>query len=90
MSEIELVCDRVVILQHGRVVAHGAPNDLLVPRGVEIETLSGKQTWPDAARDDVPRLVAGLVAQGEEVYSVRILRPSLEEFYLEAVEGEVG
>ncbi|MFN2593814.1 MAG: ABC transporter ATP-binding protein [Actinomycetota bacterium] len=90
LSEIELVCDRVVILQHGRVVAHGAPDDLLVPRGVEIETRAGTRTWPDARRDDVPRLVAELVGKGEEVFAVRVLRPSLEEFYLEAVEGEVG
>lgn len=90
LSEIELVCDRVVILQHGRVVAQGAPDDLLVPRGVEIETSNGTRTWPDALREDVPRLVAELVGGGEQIYAVRVLRPSLEEFYLEAVEGEVG
>jgi ABC-2 type transport system ATP-binding protein len=90
LSEIELVCDRVIILQHGRVIAQGAPDDLLVARGVEIETRSGIKTWPDARRDEVPGLVADLVSKGEDIYAVRILRPSLEDFYLEAVEGEVG
>jgi ABC-2 type transport system ATP-binding protein len=90
LSEIELVCDRVIILQHGRVIAQGAPDDLLIARGVEIETRSGTKAWPDARRDDVPVLIAELVSQGEDIYAVRILRPSLEDFYLEAVEGEVG
>ena len=37
LSEIELVCDRVVILLGGRVVTAGTPAELARPRGVEIE-----------------------------------------------------
>jgi 5-oxoprolinase (ATP-hydrolysing) len=39
---------------------------------------------------DVPALVAELVATGERVYGVRIARSTLEEVYLEAVEGQMG
>ena len=48
LSEIELVCDRVVILSHGRVVAAGRPEDLSRPRGVEIETDEGLRLFPKA------------------------------------------
>jgi ABC-2 type transport system ATP-binding protein len=88
LSEIELVCDRVVILDHGRVVAAGRPHDLARPKGVEVETADGVRTFPAADRDDVPRLVADLVARGERVYGVRVLRSDLEDVYLDLVGDE--
>jgi ABC-2 type transport system ATP-binding protein len=85
LSEVELVCDRVVILSGGRIVAGGAPSDLARPRGVEIETGSGPLRYPDARRDEVPAIVAELVETGQEVYEVRVLSSTLEDVYLEAV-----
>src|ERR1043166_8228302 len=41
LSEIELVCDLVAILLHGRLVAEGSPAELARSRGVEIETDDG-------------------------------------------------
>jgi ABC-2 type transport system ATP-binding protein len=90
LSEVELVCDRVVILLHGRVVAEGDPSELAAPRGVEIETEDGVVHRPDATRAEIPALVARLVAEGARVYAVRTTKPSLEDVYLEAVEGEMG
>jgi len=89
LSEIELVCDRVVIINRGRVVAQGTPEELTSAGGVEIETASGMRRY-QASRDDIPGLVAELVANGEQVYGVRSTRSTLEEAYLEAVEGEMG
>jgi ABC-2 type transport system ATP-binding protein len=88
LSEVELVCDRVAIISDGRLVAHGSPEELSRARGVEIETSAGVQRFPEATRDDAPRLVAELVARGERIYEVRVLRTSLEESYLEVVEGD--
>ena len=88
LSEVELVCDRVVILRGGKVVAEGTTHELAHPRGVEIETEKGAQLFPGAKRDDAPRLVAELVAAGRQVYGVRVLSSTLEEVYLEAVHGE--
>ena len=85
LSEIELVCDRVVILLAGRVVAEGAPDDLTRARGVEVETDEGVRTFEDASREDAPQLVADLVAAGRRVYAVRVLTSTLEDVYLEAV-----
>ena len=85
LSEVELVCDRVAILVGGRIVAQGTPAELARPRGVEVETDDGRRTFPEATRDEVPRIVADLVAKGEQVYEVRLLASTLEDAYLEAV-----
>jgi ABC-2 type transport system ATP-binding protein len=87
LSEIELVCDRVVILLDGRVVSEGSPAELSRPRGVEIETDEGAQVIQGVTREDVPRLVAELVGEGRQVYGVRVLTSTLEDTYIEAVGG---
>jgi ABC-2 type transport system ATP-binding protein len=87
LSEIELVCDRVVILHRGAVVAEGSPAELSRARGIEIETEQGTQVY-EGTREDVPRLVAELVAAGRRVYGVQVLTSTLEETYLEAVGEE--
>jgi ABC-2 type transport system ATP-binding protein len=85
LSEVELVCDHVVIVDHGRVVAAGTPEDLTRPRGVEVDTRGGVRVFAGAGRDDTPRIVADLVAAGEQVFEVRLLRSTLEDVYVEAV-----
>ena len=86
LSEVELVCDHVVIVDHGRVVAAGTPDQLRRQGGVEVETASGTRRFEDARRDDVPRIVRELVAAGEEIYDVRAVASSLEDVYLEVVD----
>jgi ABC-2 type transport system ATP-binding protein len=88
LSEVELVCDRVVILLDGKVVTAGTPAELAESRGVEIETKNGTKTYAEARREDVPRLVAELVRSGEDVYGVRVLQSTLEEVYVDAVGGQ--
>jgi ABC-2 type transport system ATP-binding protein len=85
LSEVEHVCDRVLILDHGEVVAAGAPGELTRARGVEVELASGVRMFEGATREDAPRIVAELVAAGEQVFEVRVLRSTLEERYLEVV-----
>ncbi|MDQ3890076.1 MAG: ABC transporter ATP-binding protein [Actinomycetota bacterium] len=88
LSEVELVCDRVVILSRGRVAAAGTPAELARPRGVEVDTDDGVRRYPSAGREDAPRIVAELVAAGTPVYGVRVLRTTLEDVYLAAVGEE--
>ena len=90
LSEVELVCDRVAILSRGRIVAEGRPSELARPRGVEVDVDGGTRLFKGASRDDAPRIVAELVAAGEQVYGVRVLSSTLEEIYLEAVGEEAG
>ena len=87
LSEVELVCDRVAIIARGEVVAAGAPGDLSQAGGVEVDTADGVRRYPDATREDAPRIVRELVEAGEDVYGVRVLRSSLEDVYLEVVGG---
>jgi ABC-2 type transport system ATP-binding protein len=88
LSEVEAVCDRVVIISKGDVVAAGRPAELARQGGVEVETGDGVRHFATATRDDVPRIIAELVASGERIYGVRVLRGDLEDIYLDAVEGE--
>ena len=88
LSEIELVCDRVVILLGGKVVAEGSPAELGRARGVEVETDEGTRLYEGTHRDEVPELVRRLVAEGRQVYGVRALTSTLEETYLEVVGEE--
>jgi ABC-2 type transport system ATP-binding protein len=90
LGEVELVCDRVVIIARGKVVAEGSPSGLASSHGVEIETEAGNRRFPTARRADVPELVARLVAEGASIYAVRTVKPTLEDIYLAAVEGEIG
>jgi ABC-2 type transport system ATP-binding protein len=68
LSEVELVCDRVAIVNRGRVRSAGG-----------VRVIEG------AGRDDAPRIVAELVAGGEQVFGVRVLQSTLEDVYVEAV-----
>jgi ABC-2 type transport system ATP-binding protein len=86
LGEVELVCDRVAILDGGRIVAAGRPDELARPRGVELETDRGVRLIEGAGREDVPRIVREAIAGGEEVYGVRALHSTLEDVYLEVVE----
>jgi ABC-2 type transport system ATP-binding protein len=90
LSEVELVCDRVVIVNGGRAVAAGRTAELARSGGVEVETALGARRFPDAGREDVPQIVARLVADGERIYGVRMVVSTLEDVYLEAVGGQAG
>jgi ABC-2 type transport system ATP-binding protein len=87
LSEVELVCDRVVIISRGATVAAGTPDELARRSGVEVETANGVRRFEDATREDVPRIVGELVAAGERIYGVAVVRSTLEEVYLEAIAG---
>ncbi len=90
LSEIERVCDHVVIIAAGAVVARGPTAELTAPRGVEVETGSGTRLFPGIAHAQVPALVARLVAEGEDVFGIRVLSSTLEDVYLQAVGGATG
>jgi ABC-2 type transport system ATP-binding protein len=88
LSEVERVCDRVAIIDHGELLAAGRPSELARAHGVEVETEAGTRVFEGASRDDVPEIVERLVAEGERIYEVRLLRSTLEDAYLAVVERE--
>jgi ABC-2 type transport system ATP-binding protein len=90
LGEVERVCERVAILASGEVVLSGRTDELLRPRGIEVETGSGTRLYEGAGREQAPAIVAELVGAGERVYAVRQLASTLEEVYLDAVGGETS
>jgi ABC-2 type transport system ATP-binding protein len=87
LSEVELVCDRVAIIARGEVVAAGTPAELSHSGGVEIDTARGTRIYSAATREEIPRIVRELVAAGDDIFEVRVVRSSLEDTYLEVVGG---
>jgi ABC-2 type transport system ATP-binding protein len=88
LSEVERVCDRVAIIDHGELLAEGRPDELSRPHGVEVDTQVGTQRFEGATRDEVPAIVERLVAAGERIYEVRLVRSTLEDAYMAVVEPE--
>ena len=86
LSEVERVCDRVAIIDRGELLAEGRPDALARSSGLEVETANGTRHFRDAGRDDVPAIVERLVAEGERIYEVRLVRSSLEDAYLAVIE----
>jgi ABC-2 type transport system ATP-binding protein len=110
LTEAQKLCDRVVVLAHGRVLALGRPADLARRLGrhrleIEAEPLAmaqqvlaaaglgevvlsdGKLSFTGTGREEVPALVAALVAAGVRVYQVTPEEPSLEDVYF-SLQGE--
>jgi ABC-2 type transport system ATP-binding protein len=88
LTEVERVCDRVAIIDRGELLAEGRPDELARPHGVEVETDGGTQQFEGATREEVPAIVERLVAAGERIYEVRLVRSTLEDAYLAVVEHE--
>ena len=83
LSEVELVCDRVVILLGGEVVVGGTPAELDASARRRDRDERRERTYPEAGREDVPQLIAELVRDGQNVYGARVLTSTLEEVYVE-------
>ena len=104
LAEIERVCDRVAIVDRGRVVAAGTLDELLAVRAVRVRVtglgpvelarlerfgpLATDGDWLAAASvppDEVPDLVAAIVAAGGRVHAVEQRRETLEERFFSLV-----
>ncbi|GAB7046853.1 ABC transporter ATP-binding protein [Catenuloplanes indicus] len=103
IGEVERVCDRVVILDRGRVAASGTLPELLGGRELRLhldgvapaaaDRLGGTAAvrdgdwWTIALPDDVPALVSDLVGLGVRVHAVEPGRISLEDRLLTILRG---
>jgi len=81
LGQVEQVCDRVAIMDHGRLVLEGRVDEVLAQRDRHLLTIEG--LTPEA------RLAAesALAAHGARVRSVTHPRRSLEELFRELVTG---
>lgn len=81
MDEAELLCDELVIMDHGKIIAQGSPRALLnqhMPHKMvcadgenEIETLSVEQTLNE------------LIANGTDLSNLRVRNPTLEDLFIQ-------
>ncbi|KQW29758.1 ABC transporter ATP-binding protein [Rhizobium sp. Root274] len=98
LDEVQRVCDRVAILQHGRLVAEGAVADLLDRDGrfwisvdtpdVLLQRLDAQAEAGDGGiyvridRERVPDLIASLAAAGMRIHEAKWVKPDLETVFL--------
>ena len=99
MDEAYQLCDRIAIIDHGRIIAEGSPDALLarhfqdvvirLPRArvpAEVATLMQAQVRGDYAEivsTDVNRSIAELLRHGVELAELRIRSRNLEDLFLE-------
>jgi len=105
MAEVEEICDRVIFLSKGKIVAEDTPRGItkkIKKSGISFSLLSspdefnaychlhklqsertnGKVTIT-LSESDIPPLLFKLQKKGIEMTDIEILRPTLEDFFLE-------
>jgi ABC-2 type transport system ATP-binding protein len=107
LSEVEQVCDRVAVIDKGRVIASGTIDELrgeqyairlrlagMGPEGRALLDSAGtvqvEQEWYTVrgiGPDEVPGLIAQLVAVGVRIYAVEPRQQSLEDRFLQLLGG---
>ena len=99
LSEIELICDRIAILNHGRLARVGKTSELLESAEESEIVASGVPQWPGAVaengfatvvvkRERQRETVEKIWAAGGEVVRVNPRRRSLEDIFLELTQKE--
>jgi len=92
LDEAEALADRVVIVNQGRVVAAGRPDQVGGRQDAEATVRwMGPDGWEQATSATPTALVVQLSERfGGEVPGLSIARPSLEDVYLALISGERG
>ena len=92
LDEAQQLADRVAVIREGRIVRQGSPTELIgvAPR-VEIRYRDGDRDV--VIRTEEPtRVLAELTgtaaAAGRELEALEVVRPSLEDVYLDLVDGD--
>jgi ABC-2 type transport system ATP-binding protein len=87
LDEAEQLADRVAVLRDGVIVREGRPSDLTGGAvETEIRYRRDGETIVERTQDPTRRLhelTAEAIARGEELEGLEVLRPTLEDIYLE-------
>jgi ABC-2 type transport system ATP-binding protein len=105
MEEAYALCDDICIMDHGRVIARGAPQRLLAEHynDVVVElpaaVLNGRSDWPFAAQHrgdrveimtaDVNATVATLLKEGVSLAELKVRPRTLEDLFIELTGKEL-
>jgi ABC-2 type transport system ATP-binding protein len=76
LEEADMLCDRVAIIDHGKIVATGAPNDLKESLGGDIMTLSIQD-----GNEDISEII-------KKVQKVKEVKKQDSTYRIKVVEGE--
>lgn len=102
LSEIEMVCDRVAVVNRGKVVRQGSVSQLLertgqyeiTARNIRACDFADVRSGPDGrqlvtvTQADQRRTIEQIWAKGGDVLSVTPVRRTLEDVFLELTSGE--
>ena len=104
LAEVEQLCERVAILNHGRLVYHGRWAELTgsaTRYRLEVDdwqraqaslpayaTSAGTDIIELRAGSDVSDLVTALVAAGVKLRALEVIKPNLESLYLGAISAQ--
>ncbi len=75
LSEVSAVCDHIMIISHGRLVASGSPEELQEMMQVKVEleiTVLGEQEQAEAVLKTMDKIEQYFFEEGEEEKSVKI------------------
>ncbi|MCI4354479.1 MAG: ATP-binding cassette domain-containing protein, partial [Thermoplasmata archaeon] len=85
LDEADSMCDRIAIIDHGKIVASGTPNDLKDRLGGDVVNLRTAPGAPDVS--EIVRALPGVVGVQKQVDTYRVKCQSGERFVPVAVEA---
>jgi ABC-2 type transport system ATP-binding protein len=89
LDEAEKIADRILVLDEGRIVADGSPNQLAreLTTATEVHWTSGGRRHVHAVRDgDSIGFVRDLLVKNADVTELEVRRASLEDTYMTLVQ----
>ncbi len=93
LDEAQQLADRVAVLRAGEIVRLGKPSELTAGTRAQIRyRADGRDVViaTDEPTRTLHELTAKALAEGVELEALEVLRPTLEDVYLELVEGAHG
>ena len=92
LDEAQQLADRVAVIREGQLVRIGTPHELIgVAPKVEIRYREGGRhvvVETDEPTRLLAELTAAAVAEGRELEALEVRRPTLEDVYLDLVDGD--
>ena len=87
LDEAEKIADRILVLDEGRIVADGSPDQLAreLTKATEVHWTSGGSRHVHALREDSSGFVRDLLITNADVTELEVRRASLEDTYMALV-----
>ncbi len=103
LSDVELICDRIGILNKGELVAIGTLNELLgTEQSYQVSGRGGSEaelqpwlehlifqndTWHGQLAKDLPEFLTYIASIGAKAIAIELARQTLEEFFIDQIKA---